>query len=330
MPVPKKNRVRLGTTREEPGEGENANENENDIDNSSSSDSSTGGNLEAEVDPETTTPPPGSPGKGPDAAELVTSPRFESNVRQISRQVSTMTWEEGSVGSQQPPPSSAPGETLPDVVEEAQGVQELEPLVSPTPPPGTGGSSSASAVAMTDSLESAGSVASTAIADTTTDDQTKASTESESKDNELEAGQDSTESDKPLKRKISDRLPSASAEEPPKKAGTEPAKRARDDPEEDVNPREKKRPTPPPEEQDNDDEGDEDAAAISTPPEPASPAPKMVRHTLPFLLRIPVLFSFLLDIIREDSWHMRLHRLLSRLRRALQFLGSSQHLHPVH
>lgn len=257
MPVPKKNRVRLGTTREEDDDGGD-NDNDND---STSNNGSNGSNADA------TTPPPGSPGKGPDAADLVTSPRFESNVRQISRQVSTMTWEEGSG---QPPPSSLPESAFQDIAElSAETVLELEPVVPTPPPPGT--------TTSTISMANEDNVAEADIPDIATPGpQTEAPSELGVPPASVpNPTAEADEPDKPLKRKIADRLPSASVEEPPSKVGTEPAKRARDDPEEDVNPREKKRPTPPPEEREGGVKPAEDVAEVNT-PEPASPQPKIV------------------------------------------------------
>ena len=89
---------------------------------------------------------------------------------------------------------------------------------------------------------------------------------------------DLDDQEKRLKRKLGDRIPSSSTPAPP---DSEPSKRARDDAEEDANPREKKRPSPPPEEErtiDKDD--DSDKVDNTSVPEPAAPQPKIVSSCL--------------------------------------------------
>lgn len=83
---------------------------------------------------------------------------------------------------------------------------------------------------------------------------------------------DSDDQEKRLKRKMGDRIPSSSTPAPLEAA--EPSKRARDDTEEDANPREKKRPSPPPEE---DTAAKKEDTPIPT-PEPAAPQPKLVSY----------------------------------------------------
>lgn len=64
-----------------------------------------------------------------------------------------------------------------------------------------------------------------------------------------QSGSDSDDQDKSLKRKLGDRSVSGNINVLSTGISQESTKRVRDDAEEDINPREKKRPTPPPEEQ---------------------------------------------------------------------------------
>lgn len=87
---------------------------------------------------------------------------------------------------------------------------------------------------------------------------------------------DSDDQDKRLKRKLGDRA--VSGTEIPVLNNTEPSKRARDDAEQDVNPREQKRPTPPP------DETKEASTEPSTTPAASNsanvPPPKLVSMSI--------------------------------------------------
>ncbi|THH12054.1 hypothetical protein EW145_g251 [Phellinidium pouzarii] len=224
-PVPKKNRVKLGTTKEED---------------------------------ET---PPSSPGKT--SMELATSPPYEIKVRQISRKVRGMVWDD-----QTPPEFTQDTGTSIDVCEpltagtnvQLEPAAEIAPANQATKMLWTRNTFDLDECPQPDAITTPGSQ------DDHVNQEVQPPTIMDS---------DIDEQEKRLKSKICDRLPSASVEKPTAKASSEPIKRSRDDNEEDTNPREKKRPTPPPEEQKNEDNKDEKVASISTTTEPAAPQPKV-------------------------------------------------------
>ncbi|KAH8116383.1 hypothetical protein DFH11DRAFT_1580239 [Phellopilus nigrolimitatus] len=205
-PAPKKNRVKLDPTKEEDE-----------------------------------TPPPSPMTK---SMELATSPPHESKVRQISRKVRGLKWDDKAA-----PELSQDTNEAADAHANADAAQNQDPIV-------------------VEAFQAAG--------DTSTDSQKN--DVAPPADDSLAAAanmeSDSDDQEKRLKRKLGDRLPSASVEEAPAKAGVEASKRARDDAEDDDNPRDKKRPTPPPEEREDKDAANATEGKATVASEPIAPQPK--------------------------------------------------------
>lgn len=130
---------------------------------------------------------------------------------------------------------------------------------------------------------------------------------------------DSDDQEKRLKRKMGDRIPSSSTPVPSEVA--EPSKRARDDTEEDANPREKKRPSPPPEEDNA--AKKEDTSVLTS--EPAAPLPKLVSYCC--LYHVSHLTNG--SLRRVVSQPMRQHHHLLPRRRGRLCLALNQR-HPPH
>lgn len=222
--------------------------------------------------------PPESPTKVP--VDLSTSPPYETKVRQISRKVRGMKWDDKEKSTPElsqdtqeiiaepaePQPHTGNGDLQPPVEiiqdeqiipedrEEFEAASPKEPITPVDDEPQT------PVEAVPESSKDSGPPPSTT--------QT------------IESEPD--EQDKVLKRKIGERQTSAGPEEQPAKPTAEASKRARDDNEEDVNPRERKRPTPPPEEREEhvSDKGSQKGSPPTTPSEPVAPQPKVVRNSI--------------------------------------------------
>lgn len=202
--------------------------------------------------------PPDSPNKlrPEDDPELTTSPPYETKVKQISRKVKGMKWDDRER-------DRSLGSTTESACQSTQDASTLGPAVeiddtTPSPPPDVSQESRQSDDE--EPLPSAG--LKNEIANPPPD-----STEGQAGES------DSDDQDKKLKRKLGDRMPSAGLEDVPvKRAGpsNETSKRSRDS-EEDENPREKKRPTPPP---DSNDASNNEQGGVEG--EPAAPQPKVV------------------------------------------------------
>ncbi|EJD07511.1 uncharacterized protein FOMMEDRAFT_130679 [Fomitiporia mediterranea MF3/22] len=223
-PAPKKkNRVKLGTTKEED---------------------------------ET---PPASPTRIP--VELSTSPPYETKVRQISRKVRGMKWDD----KDRPTP-----ELSQDMIASAEDADSRDPNVeleaaAEISPMQRAVTSEQSVPATDESLTSTETVPESQVDERPPPDST------------LTMDSDLDDQEKGLKRKIGDRQASASLEEQSGKARVEASKRSRDDHDEDDNPREKKRPTPPPEELDEE-SAEQDSKDITPDPSqtgPVAPQPKV-------------------------------------------------------
>ncbi|KAL5536973.1 hypothetical protein ACEPAF_796 [Sanghuangporus sanghuang] len=212
--------------------------------------------------------PPESPTKV--SVDLSTSPPYESKVRQISRKVRGMKWDDkerpapefsqdtqetieepeasNENGDLQPPVEISQDERIvPDDNERAASTEQHAPLADDEP--------RTPVDIIPDSSKEAGPPPST----TQTVDS------------------DSDEQEKGLKRKMGERQTSTSPEEQTVKAIAEASKRSRDDNEEDVNPRERKRPTPPPEEREErtSDRGSQNGSPPALATEPVAPQPKV-------------------------------------------------------
>jgi Ran-binding protein 3 len=211
--------------------------------------------------------PPDSPNKiQHDDDMLSTSPPYETKVKQISRKVKGMKWDDRDRDRPQSQTETAM-DTEPQTPEEGADTQ-LSPAA-----------------------EIMKETAPTETADTNTEDKTiPKNKDTETSPPEAESGAakpppdstetKSTESDSDdqgemLKRKMDDRVPGVSLEDSSSSSkrissGSELSKRLRDD-EEDANPREKKRPTPPPEAREAD---ETEQNVVDT--EPVAPQAKVV------------------------------------------------------
>lgn len=192
--------------------------------------------------------PPSSPKP---SAELSTSPPHETKVRQISRRVRGMKWEDR-------PPFEIPQEVGTAGVSSVvvvEGQQQLAPAASIS-------SSSGSTSPNTPQDPSKQNEVQQEIS---TQDDTNGDAEVPAAQEGSPPESDSEDQDKSLKRKLGDPVQASAVDRLSSTSGVEPAKRARDDAEEDDNPREKKRPSPPP---------DEEAKADA--PQPAAPQAKVV------------------------------------------------------
>ena len=216
-------------------------------------------NLETTKEEDET--PPASPTQLA-AEQLSTSPPYETKVRQISRKVRGMKWDDKDK------PETNVSQDTQDVIVPAED-PEAEPqdanveLDAPTEIP---------------EKERNGTPERPA---TTAEDQDQQSLEPQKEeapppDSTVTVDSDSDDQEKGLKRKIDERQTSISLEEQPSKTGAEASKRARDDNEEDDNPREKKRPTPE-REQPETGEVSKDETPATPPSEPVAPQPKVVR-----------------------------------------------------
>lgn len=205
--------------------------------------------------------PPASPEKV--SVELSTSPPHETKVRQISMRVRGLKWEDKSGPEQSTETSSfsdvahmADAEKSDVVLEPAADISgEMDPeqtQIVHEPPPET--PLLAMQTPELHASEDTEMVNSRARSDT--------------------MNSDVDDPDKPLKRKLGDRMLSNITDVAFVQAGVEPSKRSRDDGgEADDNPREKKRPSPPPEEE----QAIEDVESSETP----APAPESANAHAP-------------------------------------------------
>lgn len=189
----------------------------------------------------------------PHSPVLSVSPPHDVKVRQISQGVEDMKWQQSLESQQEAGPNSQPN------IAPSQDVDETQSSIEPTQVVCGAGSTpapSSSFVSVEDATEEAQEAQDIA----SSLPHTRRTSES-----------DDSEPDKGLKRKLADRAASLGPESGPSMITptTETAKRPRDDPDQDDNPRVSKRPSPPPEQN-----KESPPAPVSA---PETPAPKLVR-----------------------------------------------------
>lgn len=206
--------------------------------------------------------PPNSPEKA--VVELATSPPHETKVRQISRKVRGLHWEDNSATDPQQDNMDAvdaPPDGSDAPVGEGKGDLSSAEAEGSVPTP----ESTQEPITVEQKLQEPGDDIEHVAQDEmdTSAESDKALKRTSTMDS------DSDDHEKRLKRKLGDRVPSTTTEATAL-TSAEPVKRARDDTEDDDNPRERKRPSPPPEQKANEDNAPKPA------PEPEISAPKVV------------------------------------------------------